>query len=57
MSLDKRIDEYIVAGCPLARELAVLRTYCSCRADDEAVDEAMEKYLQLQNPDDSNLFA
>lgn len=39
---------YEEAGCPLARELRVLRAMCSCGADDASVDEAEARYLELR---------
>ena len=45
----KLLAQYEAAGCPLARELRVLRGMCSCRNDDASVDEAEDEYLRLRS--------
>jgi len=43
----KAIRKRAMEGCPLARELLILRGMCSCQGDEESVDEAEDRYLEL----------
>lgn len=47
MTNAERIRAFGKAGCPLARELVVMRGFCANRGDDDRVDAAWEKYLGL----------
>lgn len=43
----KAIRKRAMEGCPLARELLVLRGMCACQGDEKSVDDAEDRYLEL----------
>lgn len=43
----KAIRKRAMEGCPLARELLILRGMCSCQGDEKSVDDAEDRYLEL----------